>query len=319
MISSAAAPSQKARVMALMVLKVAAAILLTWLALRKIDFARALIMARDLPLAVAAGAMALLVLQAVLSAWRWQLVSRRTGAPLVRWPALRLFMTSLFYNQALPSVVPGDAARVWGASRFGGRGEAAVGVFLDRLLTLLALLLLATVSLGFLAAHGGGWLFVAPDLVLGACFAVLAVAVAMRNRLPIILPGKAGAFAVRLAESTHRLFVSTDSFGLCFLSVVIQSLAIVALYVLARGLNLALTPVAAFMAMPVILLVALLPISVNGWGVREGATMAVLAGFGIGRTEAATLSVIFGLFQLALGLAGGLFVLFPEGGEDVKA
>jgi uncharacterized membrane protein YbhN (UPF0104 family) len=143
--------------------------------------------------------------------------------------------------------------------------------------------------------------------------------VALRARLTNFLPGKFGGFAVRLAESVHRLFTSADSFGLCLLSLLIQSLAILALYVLARGMGLALSPAACFMAMPVILLVALLPISVNGWGVREGAMMAVLAGFGIGRTEAATLSVIFGLFQLALGLAGGLFVLFPGRRRDAKA
>ena len=321
MMSSSRAPAspQKARAMVLIVLKVAAAILLTSLALRKVDFAQALAMAKNLPFSAAVGAMALLVLQAFLAAFRWELVSRHTSAWVPFWSALRLIMISLFYTQALPSTLPGDAVRIWGASRFGGRGEAAVGVFLDRLLTLLALLLLATVSLGFLAARGGGWLFVAPDIALGACFVVLVVAVVMRERLSFLLPGKVGSFAVRLAVSTHRLFTSADSLGLCFLSVVIQGLAIVALYVLARGLGLPLTPVAAFMGMPVILLAALLPISVNGWGVREGAMMAVLAGFGIGRTEAATLSVIFGLFQLVLGLAGGLFVLFPEGGEDVKA
>jgi hypothetical protein len=142
------------RTVIISIVKLVAALLLTWQALRHVDFARDWQIALDLPVTLCAGAMLLLVLQALLSAWRWVLVSRRTGAVLPFAPAFRVFMLSLFYNQALPSTVPGDAARIWGAARFGGKGEAAVGVFLDRILTLLALLLLAGFSVLALLVSG---------------------------------------------------------------------------------------------------------------------------------------------------------------------
>lgn len=301
-------------------LKLGAAIALTWLALRHVDFARAWQIASSLPLILAAAAMILLVIQAVLSAWRWALVSRRTAAPLPLGPALTVFMLSLFYNQALPSTVPGDAARIWGAARFGGKGEAAVGVFLDRILTLLALLLLAGFSMVALLLGGtASLLLVIPLLVLAGAFAVLAILVIFRRRLQGLLPARAGAFALRLGDALHRLSASSDIVGLGAMSLVIHALGIAAIWVLAQGMGLPLSPGVAFIAVPLVLLAALIPVSVNGWGVREGTMVAVLAGFGIARTEAATLSVVYGIFQLALGLVGGLFAVFAGRDGNAKA
>lgn len=302
------------------VLKLGAAILLTWLALRHIDFSRAWRIAEGLSHVLAAGAMLLLVLQAVLSAWRWALVSRRTTARLPFGPALSVFMLSLFYNQALPSTVPGDAARVWGAARFGGKGEAAVGVFLDRILTLLALLLLAGCSVIALLLGGrASPLLVVPLLVLAAAFALLGMLVILRHRLHGLLPARAGGFALRLGDALHRLAGSADIAGLAAISILIHLLGIAAIWVLAQGMNLPLTITAALIAVPLVLLAALIPVSVNGWGVREGTMVAVLAGFGIAHTEAATLSVVYGLFQLALGLMGGLFAMFAGRRGGAKA
>ena len=73
---------------------------------------------------------ALLLLQAVLSAWRWMVLSRRTsGRSALSGRRCGYFMISQFYNQALPSTVPGDAARMWGAARFGRLRRRPSGCF----------------------------------------------------------------------------------------------------------------------------------------------------------------------------------------------
>src|SRR5690348_2203853 len=117
---SVVAPPARARAALIGAVKLAAAVLLSWAALRKIDFPHAFEMAGGLSFAAGAGALALLLGQALLSAWRWSLIGRRGTVPLPFAASFRLFMVSLFYNQVLPSTVPGDAARVWGAGRFGG-------------------------------------------------------------------------------------------------------------------------------------------------------------------------------------------------------
>jgi uncharacterized membrane protein YbhN (UPF0104 family) len=301
-------------------LKVSVTVALCWLVLKNLDLHKALECVNGLSVAAWLVATAIFTVQIGVAVWRWVLVSRRTSAPLVFFPALQLFLLSLFYNQALPSTVPGDAARIWGAARFGGKGEAAVGVFLDRILTLLALLLLAGFSVIALLLSGrASPLLVVPLLVLAAAFCVLGILVILRHRLHGLLPARAGGFALRLGDALHRLAASADIAGLAAISIVIHLLGIAAIWVLAQGMNLPLTMTAALIAIPLVLLAALIPVSVNGWGVREGTMVAVLAGFGIAHTEAATLSVVYGLFQLVLGVLGGLFAMFAGRGGDAKA
>jgi uncharacterized membrane protein YbhN (UPF0104 family) len=308
------------RGVALAAAKLIAAAVLMWLVLRKIDLNRASAIIMGLSAGTVATALALLVVQAVLSAWRWVLVAAQLRVCLPFAAALRLFTVSLFYNQALPSTVPGDMARVWGAARFSTLQMAAVGVFIDRLLTLLALLLLAAGSLSLLAMQRRSDIFIlAPSLLLAAALAALAAAVVARQPLRRMLPGRIGALVGEIGDSLHRLFSSRHIFGLGVLSLVIHGLGIATFYVLARGMGLGLGPFGTFIVTPIVLLSALLPISVNGWGVREATMILVLAVFGIGRTEAAILSIAFGIFQLVLGLAGGLILLFPTRGTSAKA
>ena len=279
-------------------------------------------MATMLAPALAVLAFGLLFLQAMVSAWRWMVLSRRVGANISAATAFKFFMLSQFYNQALPSFVPGDACRVWGAARSGGLQQATVGVLLDRLVTLGALASLAALSLGVLGLRGRGEAMALPFLALAGMvvgFAVITAAIMARERLSALLPAKAGRLLVRGGQAIQDVFRS-GQFPLLFaISLFIHGLSIATFYVLAEGLHLAMTPWEAVVAVPVVMLAAQIPVTVNGWGVREGMMILVLAGFGIGRTEAATLSVIFGLFQLGMGLVGGLFALFPDRAADAKA
>ncbi len=58
--------------------------------------------------------------------------------------------------------------------------------------------------------------------------------------------------------------------------------------------------------LPAVLLAASLPVSIAGWGVREGGMVVGLGLLGIATSDAALVSVFFGLLQLAFGAAGGL-------------
>ena len=116
-------------------------------------------------------------------------------------------------------------------------------------------------------------------------------------------------------ELSDRLFGSHAIIFLLFLTFIIHGLSLAAVYAIASSLDLALSLGVVCSAVPVVLLISIFPVSVSGWGVREGAMIVVLSGFGISSTNAATLSVVFGLFQLIVGLSGVVFVFWPMRGH----
>jgi len=63
---------------------------------------------------------------------------------------------------------------------------------------------------------------------------------------------------------------------------------------------------------PPVLLLATLPVSFGGWGVREAALIGLLAPFGIAADQALGISIALGLLVMAAGLPGGVLWLMPR-------
>jgi uncharacterized membrane protein YbhN (UPF0104 family) len=88
---------------------------------------------------------------------------------------------------------------------------------------------------------------------------------------------------------------------------------IAACYVLAIGLEVQLSVLDAFVLVPLVIFSSATPISVGGWGVREGAMVAALSLAGITSDKALAISVLLGLGGLMVGLFGGLvWLVAPE-------
>ena len=68
----------------------------------------------------------------------------------------------------------------------------------------------------------------------------------------------------------------------------------------------------AFAFVPAALLIAMVPISLGGWGVREVVFISALGLVGITAAEALGLSVLFGLTVLLTGLIGGVIWMFEQ-------
>ncbi|MDV4180582.1 lysylphosphatidylglycerol synthase transmembrane domain-containing protein [Rhizobium brockwellii] len=303
------------------VLKVAVALgLVIWIA-RRVDFSEGWAAVQTLSATTICGSILLLLLQALLSAWRWCLLSDMIGQRLKMSGAMKLFMQSLFYNQALPSPIPGDAARIFGAVKYGLTiREATLGVVMDRILTLFGLAVVALIGLIILRAvygHDFPIPYLTELTALGVAGTIASALVfSWRRHLFVrFFPAKLHALTDALrALVTHQRMV-----GVFLLTLAIHGLSVVSLEILVLGIGLPLDWGQAAAAFPPVLLIAMVPISVGGWGLREGGMIISLAVFGIGTTDAATLSVVFGLLQLVVGLAGGVFVFSRPHSGKIKA
>ncbi|ANL49034.1 lysylphosphatidylglycerol synthetase/UPF0104 protein (plasmid) [Rhizobium phaseoli] len=303
------------------VLKVAVALgLVLWIALR-VDFAEGWAAIQTLSVTTICVSVFLLLLQALLSAWRWCLLSEMIGQRLKISGAMNLFMQSLFYNQALPSPIPGDAARIFGALKYGLTiQEATLGVVMDRFLTLFGLAVVALIGLIIMRAFYGH------DFPIPYLTELTALGIAGTIASALVFSWRRHLFVRLLPEKLHALNEALGAFlshrrmlGIFLLTLAIHGLGVVSLEILVLGLGLPLDWGQAAAAFPPVLLIAMVPISVGGWGLREGGMIISLAVFGIGTTDAATLSVVFGLLQLVVGFAGGVFVLSHPHTGKIKA
>ncbi len=265
-------------------------------------------------------ALALLALQGALAAQRWRAVMRLFGNVLSYPRAARLFFEGLFFNQTLPSTIGGDAVRMYRAIASGlPTGAAVNGVLLDRIAGFVGLLIVVAVTqpLLYLRVEEPAVRFVFAALVL-AGIAVVVLLLVMGDLPRALDRWRVVRGAVALSRALRRVVshrpVAVPVLGL---SVVGHILIVAAVFVLARDLGLDIGFVDCLVLVPAVILLSAAPVSIAGWGVREGAMVAAFGLLGASREDALGLSVLFGLTMIAVGLPGGLLWLLDPGRRTV--
>jgi hypothetical protein len=94
-----------------------------------------------------------------------------------------------------------------------------------------------------------------------------------------------------------------------------QALVLVAFWLIAEALDLGVDPAILAIVVPPVLLASVLPISVAGFGVREGAFVVLLGEFGVSSADATLLSILAVTSVALASLPGGLAIAF----QDVRA
>ena len=257
-------------------------------------------------------AVGLVVIDRTLMAWRWisllRPVSRDGGPPLGA--LMRVFFVSTFVGTFLPTSVGSDAVRAYGIMQHQVAGSTAVAsVVLDRALGIVSMLLLGLGSALLLPAGAPPGVFVI--LALGgaaslALAAVIFVEPAGRAALAVSRMAPAGPLrrigermveAIRVYRHHHGTLV-----GVLAASVGVQVLRVLQAWGLGRALGVAAPIEFYFVAIPVILLIMLLPVTVSGLGTGQAAFLWIFGTIGVPRPEAFALSILF----VALGIVGNL-------------
>ena len=300
--------------------------LLIWFLLANVD----LDAAKERVLAIAPGmvalATAIFLVQLVIGAMRWRAVLDAIGAPLPFARAVRFFFIGAFFSQTLPSSVGGDAVRIYKTWRAGlTLGAAVNGVMLERIAAVVALVTLVAATQPFFLPRVGedtaGWIISAVALSVAATVAGMVVLLVL-DRLPVSLRGwRLVRGLARLGVDARKVFLVPRAAGKALGWGVAGHVNLtLGVYVLALGLKLDVTWVDCIVLFPPALLLTTLPISIAGWGVREGAMVAVFALVGVPTDGALVLSILFGLLDALISLPGGIvWVLSGDRRADVIA
>jgi glycosyltransferase 2 family protein len=249
-------------------------------------------------------ALAFLLAQLVLAGLRWSWIHRHLGQSLRPRDAVDLAFVGQFFNQTLPSAIGGDAVRaVLAAKRGLTAGQAASGVILDRGFALIVLVALMALAAPILPAREAAWL---AGLAL-ATLAALAIGLVLAERVRKFLPAwRARDWAYSVADGLRAILARPR---LLLASLAVHLGVIATFWALAQALDVPASFVLCMAAVPPVVLLSTLPISLAGWGVREGAAVYVFGLAGIAAADALALSIAFGLAQIAVGLPGLLLWL----------
>ncbi len=290
------------RGLALLALKLVVSVaLLTWL-LTRFDIGAAFTHIVGMDRRLVAAAFAVLLLHGVLSAWRWRTIVFLQGGDLEWRNALRLFFIAMFFNQTLSTTIGGDAARIWLVRAKGiSVGAATAGVILERAAGLLALAALVPFGLA-----------VAPDSGRAALLALLALALGVGL---VILCSR----RLAVARTARRVLLSAAALPVLGQSLAIHLGAGMAVYLLARAAGASPGLLVCLTLAPPVLLLATIPVSFGGWGVREAALVGLFAPFGVAADAALAVSIALGLLVMAAGLPGGVLWVMSLFGRSARA
>ena len=257
----------------------------------------------------------ILLFQMIIAGLRWKAVLRGIEVGLGFWEAVRFFYVGSFFNQALPGGTGGDFVRVYLVykAQWGLRG-ALNGVILERVVTVLALVILviSTLPVFFSNLDEGGRAWVVPSVALisvGALFGVILLC--LLDKLPSeFSKWKVVRGLFNLASDARAVFLTLRVFfPAVFWSIFGHINVAIAVYVLARGLNLDISVFDSIVLMPPVLLVMTVPISIGAWGVRENAMVIAFGLIGISAEAATVLGLLLGLVGLTVAIPGGLLWL----------
>jgi uncharacterized protein (TIRG00374 family) len=272
--------------------------------------------------AVAAAFIAALC-QSFLAGQRLVMVVARFGASFRLADSVRVTLEGMFFSQTFVSFLGGDALRIWRIRRLGlPLTEATSAVVFDRLIGILVNHALLLASLPWLLAV----ITDGPVRLILILLALAGIGGFAMILLIAYLRGRSGTLRRLRARMPFKplanLLVEASSVGRHFFGQyrqLVRVLLVSSLIAVANGIIFAAvlvgmgvdTPLALGCALlvPAVMEIAMLPISIAGWGVREGAAVVAFGTLGLPAHQALGASVAFGLIVAAVSLIGGVLWL----------
>jgi len=255
-------------------------------------------------------ALFLLTVQVVLLAVRWRDISIACSANLSFILALQITFIATFFNQVLPSTVGGDSMRIWLFARKGaGWANATYSVLIDRIagVFVLALIVLACLPFTFSLIHDP--ITRAVPLVIGfgvitGTLVFMVIGQRFRQWFDRWILTRHLAAASRISAA---LYSSRRDAAIVFAcSVTIHLITAAAAWCCAKAIASPVSFAQILLLMPPVLLIATLPVSIAGWGVRESGFMFAFAHAGLAQTDGLVISILFGAVSFVVGMAGGI-------------
>lgn len=274
---------------------------------------------RTANLLLGAGVILLMLAAFPLSAYKWQLLLRIHDAK-VRFSRLhRYYFTAAFFNNFFPSSIGGDGYRIYRTLDDGrNRATAVVAIFLERLSGLVALLVLGLMAAGLIYLQrddpvARGYLLLGGS---GMAAAVVGAILAWRfgwlnrlrtsSRIPAIVTTAIAQFGDLRRKPRQSVW------ALGGVSVIFHLHTTIYYALLLAALGAPLPFLEVILIITLTTLTGLLPITINGIGLLDGAFVYLAAHYGVGyETALSAMLIVRGVTLFCSVIGASLY--FMEG------
>ncbi len=316
--SPSTTPPHTGRQALIWILKIAVSGGLLYLLLSRVDTSRLWTLARGASVPWLLAALALYLVMILVSAWRWDLLLRAQHVTVPFGTLVNSYLVATFFNNFLPSNIGGDVVRIRDSARpAGSKTLATTIVLVDRGIGLMGLMFVAAVGATLVArgyAHIGP---VGPSLLWGLLGVALAVTIAM-----VLMPRGVAAM-LRPLRAIHQEWVEvrierlTTALGKFrdapwslvngFVASVLLQAIIVGFYsCIALALHVTVPAEHIAVVVPLSFIVQMLPVSVNGFGVREATFGYYFTRFGEPLETALALSFVGAALIMVFSISGAV-------------
>jgi glycosyltransferase 2 family protein len=265
------------------------------------------------PLWIAA-ALGLTVLAVAASVVEWGVLLRTANGPgsLLSWRRLSsTYLQGVFFTQMLPAGVGGDAMRTVEMGRQIGHGRVLASLAGSRLAGMLGMTCWGIAAAILLRALLGTGVVIVIAGLAAAVVVIWLVALSADRIVPHRLLARVSGAMSRGVRSFSDAFAGYRNHP----HAVAQSLLVgaagwgfnlLALSVAARAIGVDLSWTVLAVCIPITLLVALAPFSINGLGLREGVLVALLSHSGVSVAHAGAISVLIDLQMIPFAVLGAV-------------
>jgi len=270
-----------------------------YLAFRGENFSEVVKIMRGLNKPIFALAIGFYVVAQLIFVARWSLLLKVQSIKIGFWPAVRLHFLGLFYNNCLPGAIGGDLPRAWYVTRHTDKKlEAALSVFVDRVIGLIGMLIMAFGCYWFIPEENIVGAVREPPLHfsfeinlfrrlaeyksvfiwLGVAFAVVIVLLVLNSRGRNLLSSgfnvirRHGASVLSKVRQSIRIYCHKwpAIVGALLLTFCCQGMTVMAMWLVGREIGIDVSAKYYFIFFPISWLLGAVPISVGGLGIMEG-------------------------------------------------
>jgi uncharacterized membrane protein YbhN (UPF0104 family) len=243
----------------------------------------------------------------VCCAWRWRLIARGLGVGLPLRTAVASYYRALFLNLTLPMGVLGDVHRAVRHGREAGDvGRGARSVIWDRISgqTVQVVVVGAVLLVAPSPVRSSTPLVAGIVLVTVVALAVLARFLSRRRATP-------GALGLRATISDVRdVLLARPVWPGVLLASTLVVVGNTALFVLAARTAEVSAPLSKLVPLALLALLAMsIPLSIAGWGPREGVAAWAFAAAGLGAAAGVSTAVVYGVLVFAATLPGAVVLV----------